>query len=94
MAIRSALGASPHALRRLVAGRGLRIAAAGVVTGLAATALGARALSAVLFGIAPLDPVTLVTVSGGLALLAVMACWIPAQRAASIDPSEVLRSGE
>ena len=94
MAIRSALGASPHALRRLVAGRGLRIAAAGVVTGLAATALGARALAAVLFGVAPLDPVTLVTVSGGLALLAVTACWIPAQRAASTDPAEVLRSGE
>ena len=94
MAIRSALGASPHALRRLVAGRGLRIAAAGVVTGLGATALGARALAAVLFGVAPLDPVTLATVSGGLALLAVTACWIPARRAASTDPSKLLRSGE
>ena len=94
MAIRSALGASPHALRRLVAGRGLRIAAAGLVTGLAATATGARALATVLFGVAPLDPVTLVTVSGGLALLAVLACWIPARRAASTDPSEVLRSGD
>ena len=94
MAIRSALGASPHALRRLVAGRGLRIAAAGVVTGLAATALGARALAAVLFGIAPLDPVTLATVAGGLALLALVACWIPARQAASTDPSETLRSGE
>ena len=81
MAIRSALGASPHALRRLVAG-------------LAATALGARALAAVLFGVAPLDPVTLATVAGGLALLAVLSCWIPARRAASADPAEVLRSGE
>ena len=94
LAIRSALGASPHALRRLVAERGLRLAAAGLVTGLAATALGARALTAVLFGVAPLDPVTLATVSGGLALLAVLACWIPARRAASTDPAEVLRSGE
>ena len=94
MAIRSALGASPHALRRLVAGRGLRIAVAGVVTGLAETAMGARALAAVLFGVAPLDPVTLATVSGGLALLAVLACWIPARRAASTDPSEVLQSGD
>ena len=94
MAIRSALGASPHALRRLVAGRGLRIAAAGLVAGLAATALGARALAAVLFGVAPLDPVTLGAVSGGLALLAVLACWIPARRAASTDPAEILRSGE
>ncbi|MCY4638073.1 MAG: ABC transporter permease [Acidobacteria bacterium] len=94
MAIRSALGASPHALRRLVAGRGLRIAAAGLVAGLAATALGARALAAVLFGVAPLDPVTLATVAGGLALLAVLSCWIPARRAASADPAEVLRSGE
>ena len=94
MAIRSALGASPHALRCLVAGRGLRLAAAGLVTGLAATATGARALAAVLFGVAPLDPVTLATVSGGMALLAVTACWIPARRAASTDPSEVLRSGD
>ncbi len=94
MAIRSALGASPHALRRLVAGRGLRIAAAGVVTGLAATALGTRALTAVLFDVAPLDPVTLATVAGGLALLAALACWIPARRAASTDPAEALRSGE
>ena len=94
MAIRSALGASPHALRRLVAGRGLRMAAAGVVTGLVATALGARALGSVLFGVEPLDPVTLATVSGGLVLLAGLACWIPASRAASTDPSETLRSGE
>ena len=94
MAIRSALGASPHALRRLVAGRGLRIAAAGLVTGLAATALGARALAAVLFGVTPLDPITLATVSGGLLLLAGLACWIPARRAASTDPADMLRSGE
>ena len=94
LAIRSALGASPRALRRLVAGRGLRLAAAGVVTGLAVTALGARALAAVSFGVAPLDPVTLATVSGGLALLALTACWIPARRAASTDPAEVLRSRE
>ena len=94
MAIRSALGASPHALGRLVAGRGLRIAAAGVVAGLAATALGARALAAVLFGVAPLDPLTLAAVAGGLALLALAASWIPAHRAASTDPSEALRSGE
>ena len=94
LAIRSALGASPRALRRLVAGRGLRLAAAGVVAGLAATAVGARALAAVLFGVAPLDPVTLAAVSGGLGLLALTTCWIPARRAASADPAELLRSGE
>ena len=93
-AIRSALGASPHALRRLVAGRGLRIAAAGVITGLAATALGGHALAGLSADVPPLDPVTLAAVAGGLALLAVMACWIPARRAASTDPSEMLRSGK
>jgi len=93
-AIRSALGASPHALRRLVAGRGLRIAAAEVVTGLAATALGGRALDGLSFGVSPLDPATPAAVAGGLVLLAVIACWIPARRAASTDPSEMLRSGE
>ena len=93
MAIRSALGASPRALRRLVAGRGLRLAALGGVTGLVASALGTRALAPVLFGIDPLDPLTLVTVSGGLALLVVVACWIPARRAASTNPSETFRIG-
>ena len=91
MAIRSALGASPRALRRLVAGRGLRLAALGGVTGLVASALGTRALAPVLFGIDPLDPLTLVTVSGGLAALVVAACWIPARRAASTNPSETFR---
>jgi predicted permease len=94
MAIRSALGANPLALRRLVAGRGLRIAAAGVVAGLAAIVLGERVLAAALFGVAPLDSATLAVVSGGLALLAAMTCWVPARRAASTDPSELLRSGE
>ena len=94
MAIRSALGASPRALRRLILTRGLRLAAVGVVTRLVATAMGTRALAAVLFGVAPLDPLTLATVAGGLVLVAVMACWIPAQRAASTDLPEMLRSGE
>ena len=91
MAIRSALGASPHALRRLVAGRGLRLATLGGVTGLVGSALGTRALAPVLFGIDPLDPLTLVTVSGGLAVLVVAVCWIPARRAASTNPSETFR---
>ncbi len=91
MAIRSALGASPHALRRLVAGRGLRLAALGGVAGLAGSALGTRALAPVLFGIDPLDPLTLVTVSGGLAVLVGAACWVPARRAASTEPSETFR---
>ncbi len=94
MAIRAALGASPPTLRRLVASRGLRLVAAGLVAGLGATALGAQALAAVLFGVPPLDPVTLAAVSGGLVLVAVMACWIPARRAAATDPWKMLRSGE
>ncbi|MXY23265.1 MAG: ABC transporter permease [Acidobacteria bacterium] len=94
MAIRSALGASPRALRRLVAWRGLRLAATGIVAGLAATALGTQALAAVLYGVSPLDPVTVAAVAGVLALVAGMACWIPARRAAATDPSEMLRSGE
>ena len=65
-----------------------------MVAGLVATAAGTRALTAVLFGVAPLDPVTLATVSGLLALLAVAACWLPARRAASADPAEALRGCE
>ena len=92
MAIRSALGASPHALRRLVAGRGLRRRAWARVSPRPPweRAPWPQCCSAS----PPLDPVTLATVSGGLALLAVMTCWIPSQRATSTDPSEVRRSGE
>jgi len=91
MGIRIALGARPEALVGLVLRRGLALAAVGVLSGLAvAWALG-RALSGVLFGIAPADPVTIAGASGLLLTTAALAAWIPARRAALVDPAQSLR---
>jgi ABC-type antimicrobial peptide transport system permease subunit len=71
---------------------GLRLAAAGVLAGVAgALALG-RVLEGLLYGVTPRDPVTLALTAGGLIVVAAVACWIPARRAAAIDPVASLRA--
>ena len=86
MAIRSALGASPHALRRLVAGRGMPDRGGGPGHGSRRDRHG-RAPWPRYCSVSPRSIRSpLATVSGGLALLAVLACWIPARRAASGGP--------
>jgi ABC-type antimicrobial peptide transport system permease subunit len=73
-------------------GRGLAVAGLGIAIGLvAALALG-RYLSSVLFGIEPTDPLTYVFVTGVLLTVAFLASWLPARRAASVDPITALRS--
>jgi putative ABC transport system permease protein len=89
--IRSALGATRRAILQQVLGEGLRLTVVGLVLGgIGALAL-SRVLRGLLFGIAPHDPVTFVGVSLLLAATALAACWLPARRAASVPPAEVLR---
>ena len=90
--LRSALGATPGSLIGLVVGQGGRLAALGIVLGLAGTFALTRYLKSLLFGIAPDDPVTLVGVCALLAAVALAACLVPAVRAAHVDPSAALRS--
>lgn len=90
--LRSALGATPGSLVGLVVGQGGRLAALGIVLGLAGTFALTRYLKSLLFGIAPDDPVTLVGVCALLAAVALAACLVPAVRAARVDPSAALRS--
>jgi putative ABC transport system permease protein len=89
--VRLALGARWADIVRLVLSRGIAVAAAGVVAGLIAVAGGARVMRGFLFSVGPTDPLAL----GGSALLmllvAAVACYLPARRAASADPVEVLR---
>jgi putative ABC transport system permease protein len=89
--IRMALGSDAAGILRLVLRSGLRVVAAGAALGFAASILVARSISGFLFGISPLDPVSL----GGscllLALAAMLACYLPARRAATTDPGTVLR---
>jgi putative ABC transport system permease protein len=71
---------------RLVLGRGLRIVAAGTALGLVAAYVGARAIEGQLFGVAAADLVTFVAVPLLLVAVAAVACWVPARRAARVDP--------
>jgi putative ABC transport system permease protein len=91
LGIRAALGASQRGLLALVIRHGMTLA----FTGLALGALGSlaltRLLSTLLFGISPRDPATLIATAGILAAVAFAACYIPARRAAAIDPTIALR---
>jgi ABC-type antimicrobial peptide transport system permease subunit len=89
--LRMALGARPADVARPILCEAGKLAVAGIVLGLPLTLALARVLGAVIFGIAPYDPVTLI--ASGLILLAVAltAAWLPARRAARIDPMVALR---
>jgi ABC-type antimicrobial peptide transport system permease subunit len=84
--IRLALGARPGNLVRLVMREGIVLAAAGVGVGLMAAALATRLLEAQLFGVAALDPLTFVAVPVLLLLVAAVAAYLPARRAAAVNP--------
>jgi len=89
--VRLALGASTGGIRRLIFAQGLRPVVPGLVIGAGLAALGVPALSSMLFGVDPLDPVTFGLAALTLALVAVLACAVPAGRAARIDPATAVR---
>jgi putative ABC transport system permease protein len=89
--IRLALGATPADVLTLVLGQGLRLVMAGLVLGLGAALLVARAISSLLFQVRPIDPWTFAVVSLLLCALALAACALPARRATATDPLRALR---
>jgi predicted permease len=89
--IRMALGAQMGDVLRMVLSRGLIIAAGGVMLGLIGAALLAHTMSALLFGVQPLDPVAFSVAGGSLGLVAITAALIPALRASRVDPVIALR---
>ena len=90
--VRIALGAQRSALLRSVLVQGLRPVAAGLLLGLPAAAAAAAAMRSFLFGIGPLDPAALSAMSAVLLFTATMACYLPARRAARVDPVVALRA--
>jgi predicted permease len=90
--IRMALGARERELTRIFIAHGFVLALIGVACGLAASAVLTRVLGSLLFGVNSLDPLTYAAVSLGLIAAAVMASYIPALRAMTVDPVEALRS--
>ncbi|HYE88017.1 MAG TPA: ABC transporter permease [Vicinamibacterales bacterium] len=93
MGIRLALGANPPAILKLVMSQGLMLTAIGLSIGLAGAAVLTRTLSGLIYGVGTLDPMTFVAVPVLLAAVALLACLLPAQRAASVDPITTLRQG-
>lgn len=93
LGIRIALGAAPAGVVRLVLARLVAVVAIGVVLGGVASWWAARFVGTLLYGLPARDPVTLVSAAVVLAGVGAIAGWLPARRAARIDPAEVLREG-
>jgi len=89
--IRVALGASPSGIFGQMIAYGLRLSAAGVATGLLAAFVLTRAMASMLVGVKPTDPLTFAGMALFFLLVAAFAAWIPAHRAASLDPNSALR---
>jgi len=89
--IRMALGASPHTVRKMVVLQGMRLAAIGVVLGVAAALALTRFMADLIYGVKTWDPVVFVTITLLLAGVALLATYIPALRASRVDPMESLR---
>ncbi len=90
--IRMALGARGADVQRMFVNGGLRVAAVGLVVGVAVSAALMRLLSSLLFGVNPFDPLTYAAVVAGLATVTLVATWLPARQATRVDPMIALRS--
>lgn len=91
--IRMALGAGVGNIMTLVVGQGMRPVMVGAFIGIAGCAAVSTFMSSLLYGVSPWDPVSFIFVPGFLFAVALAACWIPARKAARVDPVESLRCG-
>jgi predicted permease len=90
--IRMSLGADQARVQRMILSEGGRLLVTGVALGIAGAFFGVSVLRGLLFGVAPRDPVTFIAVALSMAAIGLLACWIPAIRAARIDPAVTMRS--
>jgi putative ABC transport system permease protein len=91
IAIRTAVGAQRRDIRNLVFAEGFRLIAGGILAGTAAALVLSRVLQSFLFGVEPTDPLTLIGVGVLFTFVALLACWVPTQRATRVNPVEALR---
>jgi ABC-type antimicrobial peptide transport system permease subunit len=90
--VRMALGARAADIGRMILGQGGRLIAIGLAIGIAGALVLGRALSAEFFGVGAFDPAVLAITIFGLGAAALVASWLPARRAARVDPLDALRS--
>jgi predicted permease len=89
--VRMAFGASSGSILKLVIGQGMRLSLVGIVLGLAAAAMLTRIMSSLLVGVTATDPATYGTMAVLFAMVAAFAAWVPARRAAALNPNVALR---
>jgi putative ABC transport system permease protein len=86
MGIRLALGAQPRDLLKIVVGQGMLLTLIGLIIGVGASLLLTRLMEKLLFGVSATDPLTFIVITVLLAVVALLACWLPARRATRVDP--------
>jgi putative ABC transport system permease protein len=91
--IRLALGGEPSRVRRMVVLHGMRLVIAGVLVGVGVALVSSRLIGTLLFGVSSTDVRTMAGVPAMLVAIAIVACLVPAQRAARLDPADMLREG-
>jgi len=91
IAVRAALGGTPRAIVRGIVGQGMALVSVGLVIGILVAVGLTRVLSGLLYEVSPTDPRTLVTVAALLISVSLVACVVPARRAAGVDPASALR---
>jgi len=89
--VRMTLGAGPGQIFKLIVGQGLRLTAIGVAAGLIVAFALTRGMTTMLVGVKATDPATFATMAVVFVLISAMACWLPARRAANLDPTTALR---
>jgi predicted permease len=90
--VRMALGAQVRDVRTMFLRHGLSLTAAGIVVGIGVALVLTRVMSALLFGVGPMDPITYATVASALTAVGLLAAYLPARRAARVDPVSALRA--
>jgi putative ABC transport system permease protein len=90
--VRLALGAEPAGITSQIVKQGGKVTLAGIAVGLLAASAGSRLIASVLYGVSPRDPAIFAAMATLLMLVALVACWIPARRAARLSPTIALRA--
>ena len=89
---RAALGAEPSRITRQIVTQSGRVALIGIGIGLLGASAGGQLIASVLYGVNPRDPIVFTMMAVTLLLVALAACWLPARRAAKLDPTIALRA--